>query len=281
MAWKITRGQQLGAAAIALLLVVPPMPSRVATDFVLEPGERAEIRAAVPGEISEVRVRQGDFVQAGAILIFLHNPEIEARAIIVEHDLALAEGRMRAAESRASSDEIAKAAREATRLREDLSVAQARLNGLTVRARVAGIVTTAEVEQRVGEYVSEGDSVLTVVNRRTMRARILVRDWDLQQVKEGASARLKVSSYPFRTFSGRVERILPAAALDRPVAQPEKVERFGQELTNYFAVVLEFPNPDDVLREGMTGTAKISGHFYPLAWQAGRSIWRWINTQVW
>jgi putative peptide zinc metalloprotease protein len=281
MAWKITRAQQLGAAAIAFLLVVPPMPSRVSSDFVLEPGDRAEIRAAVPGQISEVRVRQGESVPKGAVVAILHNPEIEARTAILEQELALAEGRVRAAESRASSDEIAKAASEATRLREDLSVAQTRLGGLTVLAPFEGLVATPQMEQRVGEYVSEGDTLLSLVNRRTMRARILVRDWDLQQVKEGAAARLKVMSYPFRTYSGHVGKILPAAALDRPVSQPEKVERFGQELTNYFAVILEFPNADDSLREGMTGTAKISGRFYPLAWQAGRSVWRWINTQVW
>ncbi|MFY9531851.1 MAG: HlyD family efflux transporter periplasmic adaptor subunit [Candidatus Acidiferrales bacterium] len=281
MAWKVTRAQQLGAAAIAFLLVVPPMPSRVSSDFVLEPGDRAEIRAAVPGQISEVRVRQGESVPKGAVVAILHNPEIEARTAILEQELALAEGRVRAAESRASSDEIAKAASEATRLREDLSVAQTRLGGLTVLAPFEGLVATPQMEQRVGEYVSEGDTLLSLVNRRTMRARILVRDWDLQQVKEGAAARLKVMSYPFRTYSGHVGKILPAAALDRPVSQPEKVERFGQELTNYFAVILEFPNADDSLREGMTGTAKISGRFYPLAWQAGRSVWRWINTQVW
>ena len=114
-----------------------------------------------------------------------------------------------------------------------------------------------------------------------MRARILVRDWELEDVRLGASARVKVLSYPYRTFSGRVEQILPAAAADRPVSQPQKLVRLGQDLTNYFAVVMEFPNPDDTLREGMTGTAKISAKSYPLAFQFGRSAWRWIHGQVW
>src|ERR1700680_766630 len=63
MAWKMTRMQQVGIAAVLLLLTVPPFSVKVSTDFVLEPGQRAEIRATVPGRVAEVRVREGDSVQ--------------------------------------------------------------------------------------------------------------------------------------------------------------------------------------------------------------------------
>jgi hypothetical protein len=69
--------------------------------------------------------------------------------------------------------------------------------------------------------------------------------------------------------------------LDRPVAQPAKLERMGQDLTNYFAVVMVFPNTDGSLREGMTGTAKISWKSRPVAWQVGRGAWRWFRSQAW
>ena len=38
---------------------------------------------------------------------------------------------------------------------------------------------------------------------------------------------------------------------------------------------------DGSLTEGMTGTAKIAGKSYPMAWQGGRSAWRWLRSQVW
>jgi len=114
-----------------------------------------------------------------------------------------------------------------------------------------------------------------------MKARILVHDFELEDVKTGAQAQLKVIPYPYRTYAGHVEQILPAAAQDRPVAQPQKLSRLGQDLTNYFAVEMEFPNPDGSLNEGMTGTAKISGRTSPLAWQAARGTWRWVRSQVW
>ena len=115
-----------------------------------------------------------------------------------------------------------------------------------------------------------------------MRARVLVLDRDLEDVKAGGRVKLNVRADPFHTFYGYVEKILPAAAPDRPVAELIKPERAGQPLTNYYAVVLEFPNQNDVLREGMTGLAKIyTNHNYPLAWQTGRGAWRWMHSQIW
>ena len=75
-----------------------------------------------------------------------------------------------------------------------------------------------------------------------MKARILVRDWELEEVPAGSRAQLKVLPYPYRTYAGSVAQ---------------------------------------VLREGMTGTAKVAGRSRPLAWQAGRGAWRWLRSQVW
>ncbi len=86
---------------------------------------------------------------------------------------------------------------------------------------------------------------------------------------------------PFRTYSGTVRAIMPAASPLRPVSAPRKLERRGQELTNFFEVVMEFQNADGALQEGMTGTAKIYGKRYPLAWRAGREGWRWIRSIIW
>jgi multidrug efflux pump subunit AcrA (membrane-fusion protein) len=137
------------------------------------------------------------------------------------------------------------------------------------------------VDQRAGEFLAQGAEFCELADRSTMKARILVRDWELEDVHAQATAELKVVSFPFRTYDGQVERILPAAALDRPVTQPQKLERMGQDLTNYIGVVMEFPNADGSLREGMTGTAKISGRSRPIAWQVARGAWRWMRSQVW
>ena len=281
MAWKMSRAQQAGIACLALLLFIPPVPTAVSTDLVLEPGKDAQVRAGVGGKVSRVLVHQGDLVAPGQILAILQNPDIDENALSVSAQLAFADSNLRNEEDRLDPAKIAQAAEERTRLEKELAVAQNEAEALQIRAPIAGVVTTPELAEKTGEFLAAGDEFCRIVDRGTMRARILVRDWELEDVRQGALAKVKVLPYPYRTYSGRVEQILPAAALDRPVSQPQKLVRLGQDLTNYFAVVMEFPNTDGSLREGMTGTAKISSKSYPLAWQFGRSLWRWLRGQIW
>jgi putative peptide zinc metalloprotease protein len=281
MAWKLTRAQSLGGLGVVLLLIIPPVPSRVASDFVLEPGREAHVHVGVAGRVGQVFVKEGEAVGEGQVIAVLQNPQIQGNAQSLAQQLAIANSDLRSAQARTDEQRTGAALQEQMRLEQEWKIAQDKLALLQVRAPFAGIVSTPVIEQRAGEYLSAGDEFCQIVDRSAMKARILVRDWELEDVAAGARAQLKVTASLYRTYTGRVERILPAAALDRPVGQPQKLSRLGQDLTNYFAVVMEFPNSDGTLTEGMTGTAKISGGASPLAWQAARGAWRWVRSQVW
>jgi len=281
MAWRMSRPQSIGAACLLFLLVVPPFPAKVSTDFVLEPGREAHVRTQVPGVVTKVLVRQGDAVQAGQLLATLENPAVESDAQVEAQQLALAASRLRSAESMPDLANAAAAVREQRRLEEVSQVAGSRAAALEIRAPLDGVVSTPDVDQTVGEYLPKGAELLRIVDRSSMKARILVHDWEIQDVRQGSSAQVKVISYPYRTYDGSVYQIMPAAAQDRPVSQPAALSRMGQDLTNYFAVVVEIPNSDGALREGMTGTAKISGQRRPLAWHAAKAGARWVESQVW
>jgi putative peptide zinc metalloprotease protein len=281
MAWRVTRWQQAGAAGLALLLLVPPMPTRVSTGLMLEPGNSASIRAWVPGQVRAVYVRNGDFVKTGQLLATLKSPEIETASRAVANEMSLASSDVRNGQDRSDFDQAATGVRERTRLGQELSIAERNVEALKIRAPIDGFVVADDLDQRPGSFVQAGDDLGKIVDRSAMKARILVRDWELEDVKDGATVKVKVTPYPFRTYTGTVGKILPAAALDHPVAQTQDLERLGQKLTNYFAVEMEFPNTDGSLREGMTGTARISGKSSPLAWQFCRATWRWAKSQIW
>jgi len=281
MAWKITRAQQFGALGVLLLLLLPPFSSKVTTELLLEPGRDAHVRAEVDGKVQQVFVRQGQEVRAGQVLAVLQNPEIEAQAKVLAQQLSLASSDLRYDQDRSDFSTAAKSVRERGRIQDDLAVARKKLQDLEIRAPFDGVVSTPEVDQTVGEFLAAGDEFARVVDRRTMKARILVRDWELQEIRAGAPAKVKVLPFPYRTYSGKVDAILPAAALDHPVTQTETLQRLGQNLTNYFAVEVEVANPDDSLREGMTGTAKITGRRHSIAWQVARATWRWMRGQIW
>jgi putative peptide zinc metalloprotease protein len=281
MAWKMTRTQQAGALGLALLLLIPPVSSSVSTALVLEPGASARVRAEVPGQVQTVFVKPGDIVKTGQLLAVLQNPEVAADADSLRHQLALASSQLRNGQDRSDFDTAANAVRDRARLQQELAVAEKRAAALEIRAPIDGVVATGGVAQKTGSFLAAGDEFAQIVDRTTMKARLLVRDWDLQDVQQGAAVKVKVVPFPFRTYCGKVDRIYPASALDRPVTQTEDLERLGQQLTNYFAVDVEFANPDGSLREGMTGTAKVSGKRGSLTWQASRATWRWARSQAW
>lgn len=281
MKWKVTRAQQAALAAIALVFFVPPFSKTVTSEFILEPGVRADVRPPVRGELAEIRVRPGDAVSSGEILAELKNPEIVSEGAQLASQLSAADSALRSAEQRADQGAIARANEDREKLATELSVARSRLAGLTLRAPVSGTLVMGEYAPHPGDFISEGQDFVRIVDRTRMRARILVHDWELDDVAVGSPVRLKVAAYPFRSYKGSVERILPAAASDIPVSQGSKVERHGQELTNYFAVEMIFPNPDGTVTEGMTGMAKIAGSRRPYAWQAAHSVWLWLRSQIW
>ena len=281
MVWKMTRTQQAGALGLALLLLIPPVSSSVSSSLVLEPGASARVRAEVPGQVKAIYVKSGDTVKSGQLLAVLQNPEVAADADSLRHQLALASSQLRNGQDRSDFDSAANAVRDRTRLQQELAVAEKRAASLEIRAPIDGVVATADLDQKPGSFLAAGDEFAQIVDRTTMKARILVRDWDLQEVQQGATVKVKVVPFPYRTYSGKVDRLYPASAADRPVTQTENLERLGQQLTNYFAVDMEFANPDGSLTEGMTGTAKVSGKRASVAWQASRAVWRWAHSQAW
>jgi putative peptide zinc metalloprotease protein len=281
MTWKFTRAQTFGALGVALLLFVPPVPTSVSSELLLEPGKAAHLRTSVAGTISEVFIRQGQEVKAGQLLAVLENPEIEAEARKTTIELTLASSNLRENQDQPASGKSAQSARERIRLQKELAVATSNLDALEIRAPFDGIVTTPEIRQRVGQFLAAGDEFCRLSDARTMKARIFVSDRDLNDIRSGAPVKVKVLPYAFRTYTGHVEQILPAAATDAPISDTQKLTRLGQELTNHFAVVMVFPNSDGSLSAGMTGVAKITVKSRPLAWQITRGAWHWLRSQVW
>ena len=281
MTWKFTRAQTFGALGVALLLFVPPVPTSVSSELVLEPGKDAHLRTSVSGKIAEVLVYQGQEVKAGQLLAVLENPEIESMANVAAAELTLASSNLRQNQDQPASGKSAQAVRERIRLQKELAVATTNLDALQIRAPFEGRITTPEIRQRVGQFLSAGDEFCRLSDPRTMKARIFVSDRDLNDIRPGAVAKVKVLPYAFRTYSGHVEQILPAASIDAPVSQTQKLTRLGQELTNRFVVVMAFENSDGSLSGGMTGVAKITVKNRPLAWQVSRSAWHWLRSQVW
>lgn len=126
---------------------------------------------------------------------------------------------------------------EAARAR--LSLARKSVSDTSVRAPFAGFV--AERVVSVGDYVTRGTRVATVVKIRPLRVELTVPEQAVALVKVGQPVRLTVDAYPGEVFEATVRFVSPALRTDQRALTVEAVA----------------PNADARLKPGLFATAMI------------------------
>src|SRR5208337_804314 len=92
---------------------------------------------------------------------------------------------------------------------------------LEVASPISGVVVTPRLWDRVGSFVQEGDVLAGVDDARTLKARIFVPEFQVQRLRVGAPASLKLESL-FQPIRGQVTSIAPASSELAPGLAPEE-----------------------------------------------------------
>jgi HlyD family secretion protein len=104
----------------------------------------------------------------------------------------------------------------------------------------------------VGEIAAPNISLLTIADLDRVTLTIYVPENQIGLVKVGQEVRVKVDSYPERTFDARVVHIASQAEFT-----PKNVQTQEERVSTVFAVKIEIPNPDGALKPGMPADAEI------------------------
>jgi RND family efflux transporter MFP subunit len=123
--------------------------------------------------------------------------------------------------------------------RARLTVARKALVDTVVRAPFVGVVEQRLVS--VGDYVTRGTKVASVMRVNPMRVELTVPEQYLSAVGPGRAVVLKVDAYPGQTFTGRIRYVSPALSTDSRTLIVEAV----------------VPNERGELRPGLFATAQI------------------------
>jgi RND family efflux transporter MFP subunit len=123
--------------------------------------------------------------------------------------------------------------------RARVSLARKSMADTEVRAPFAGLV--AERAVSVGDYVTKGERVATVVSIDRLRVELTVPEQAIAQVKVGVPVRLSVDAYPGEEFTATVRFVSPALRVDQRALTVEAVAA----------------NPDGRLKPGLFATALI------------------------
>jgi RND family efflux transporter MFP subunit len=265
---KRRRGLMIaGAVALGLFLIFCPLPMRVSGDATVASERTAQVQSAVDGVVKNVYVREGDFVRQGATLADLEDWNYRA-------DVASAQARYREAldgmnRALATNDgTLAGTERvKADYWKAELARTQERLDHTAIRAPLAGIITTAHVENGVGRHLGQGDTLAEIVETSRVTVDVAVPEDDAILLKKGQSASIKLESFPLRTLQGQVTVVSPES-------QVESDHRA-------FVARVDLSNDDGSIRPGMQGLGKVAVGWHPAGYVFFRGTAMWIWSRLW
>ena len=266
------------------LLTLLPVPIVIRSECIIEPSSTAIVRPAIEGRIEEILVREGQEVKRGDILAVLKNEALLMTLPALEDRLHLCEQEIAEAGHRGARTILAKKLRERELLLEEKRALAEERDALTLRAPLAGLITTPRLHERIGSYLNVGQSFCEIASLEPPLARVPIREYRTDEVAPGQIVHLKFTSYPFTTHRGRVTGLAPAARPDEPAVDtlPQLAADLepGREFADFEAIVVLEGDPVG-LRYGMQGTAKIHVGQATLAGRAGRELQRWFEAHIW
>ncbi len=241
-------------AVVLLALCAPVWRESVAGRFILQPQQRAVIRASVPGEITGVRASEGTYVAADEPLLTLKNVKLESGANNVRTDLHSAEIDARRAQLSYQNVGPARGERGYQLERNDAIARQ--LGALEVRSPISGLVITPNLEDLVGSLVDSGAVLAEIDDINTLKARIFIPEFQVSKISRDADVSLKLESLS-QPIRGRVASISPVSSpIDPGLVNEEKYK--GITPPAYYIATVLISNRDGMMRSGMSGDAKIS-----------------------
>ncbi|MGC9987552.1 MAG: HlyD family efflux transporter periplasmic adaptor subunit [Terriglobales bacterium] len=262
---------------IILVLFAPVWRQTVSGRFVLEAEQRATIRAAIPGQITEVLAEEGTPVQAGAPLFVLRNLRLEAESDNAQAALRGAEAQAREAQANYANLGAARA-EHATRVGRYHSVVQ-QVSALRIASPISGVTTTPRLKDRLGSFVQEGDVLTDVDDARTLKARIFIPEFQIQRVRPNAPVSLKLESL-FQPIRGSVSSMEIASSRIAPGLAPEEKYKGAAAPSFYVATVL-ISNSGRMMRPGMSGDAKIQIERQSIAGFVRETVLEFLQRKIW
>ena len=188
----------------------------------------ATVRAEASGSLLQVTASEGQAVRRGQLLARVEDQALgdankSAQSAVRSAEQALGVAEREAARTESLVKGGALAERELDIARNAVTAAQAQLEdarsrlassakqlgNLTVRAPIDGVVASRPAN--AGDVVSAGTELYHIIDPRSMRLEAAVPSESLSLIKIGLPVQFEVRGYPGQPFTGRIERISPAA----------------------------------------------------------------------
>jgi HlyD family secretion protein len=286
----------VGAAAVVSRRGPKPVPvvfakvgredlqAKVSANGRVQAQKKVDISATIPGQITQLAVREGDPVRKGQFLLQIdaansraqaRSSEFSMQALLEDldaarHALALASADAARAEENFRAGILPEAERqrakteEATRraalLGAERRVDQARaslegvrdtLSKTTIRSPMDGIVTARRIEEGevavIGVQNQPGTVLLTISDMSIVEAEMEIDETSIPSVALGQKARVHIDAYPNRTFDGTVTEV-GNSPITATTGATEAIK---------FKVKVRIDNPPEGIKPGLSVQADV------------------------
>jgi len=249
----------------------------------VDPVDKVDVKSAVSGRVTAIRVREGDAVKVGQVLAEVE-PDVNQAQTLSDVQGAVAQAQVKLHDAERSllvqqalfdngliprdalrpyvtGRDLAAAdlhsARSRYQIVEDRGIpisGDASTQKARVTSPMAGVVITKGIQlgQTVTSGVSsfsEGTVLFTVADLKSMIIRVKLNEVDIAKVMVGQPVRITLDAYPQKTFAGRVRFVAPAAKL--------------QDKIKVFEVEVAIDALEDAFRTGMSANVEILGERRP------------------
>lgn len=174
--------------------------------------EVIEVRSEIAGKIEGIHFREGQVVQAGALLVELDSEKRRAEVARAQASFNLAKANRERSEELLLKQTISKQEYDQTLAQFEVDkaelerVRQLRREAL-VSAAFDGVLGARLVSP--GQYISEGQKITSLVRLNPIKLEIEVPERYLSRLRSGLTIRFSVAAYPEKTFKGQVYFVAP------------------------------------------------------------------------
>lgn len=140
---------------------------------------------------------------------------------------------------------------------------------LTLEAPVSGVLIEDNITDKIGKHFEIGERICEIAGLEKVLVTVLVDEKDIGDVKMDYPVRLKVKPFMGSMFQGQVRKISPVSKYN------EGTKR------NFYAVELVIDNPENKLKPGMTGFAKINCGSRPILSLIFREVGHLVRSEYW
>lgn len=297
---RLFRGGVIMSGLLTLLLAFlfkTPVPfSRVAPG-VVEIQEGRQVRCEVDGFIDEIYVADGQFVNAGDLLLRIRNEEVASRHSDLLFEIEQEKIRHQMAMKTHESGEAVVARKNLDSLNDRLIETRRDLEALEVVAPTSGQVIAQQLYSRLQTHVTEGDELLIVDDNQPKQIRVSVAQEDFPLAGKLIQNEVKVRIGTRPLQCGVFQKVIPRASRQLfnealaateggtlPVTARQSAEDESQslELTSqrFEAIVLLDAAASERLVIGERGYVALGNNDDSIGVHLYRSGRKWLEQQI-